>query len=337
LAVLAILGVLLALPSTVHAQLGVNTPEQRDRLTLALDDAMKIATGGPTRVTLAGGRGSLRIPEEMAFVDVADAGDLIAALNVEDPTDIIGVVFKPGSLNGSAVIRYVPAGHVRVEDVRRWTAADILLCIKETVEAGNPDRVRGGGKPMEARDWVIEPAYDPRYHSLFWSPLIVSRDTPRDTGSFTLYSLAVLGREGYFLIQYPSTMYRRDVAKEDLGELLDGLSFQPDLAYDAFQPGADKPAERGAERLFGVARLHAVPITTTKQGENIAGVQLAGGALVLGALVIGLGLLIKRYIRNRPRRGYERPVIVPNRYRSRRRRRTEDPDSSSSGRQKRSI
>jgi uncharacterized membrane-anchored protein len=318
---LAVLAVLVSLV-VAHAQLGVNTPEQRDRLSLALDNAIRGAVGGPIRVLLAGGRGTLQIPEEMAFVDTAGAAELIAALNVTDPSDIVGVIFKPGSVNGVAVIRYVPAGHVRAEDIRRWTAADILLSIKETVEAANPGRVRDGAEPLEVRDWVVEPAYDPRRHSMFWSPLIVTRDTPPNTGSFTIYSVAVLGREGYFLIQYASTMYRLDIARADIGDILNGLGFPPGHGYDDFQAGTDTPADHGVERMFGVSRLQAVPITTTQQGENIAVVQIAGGGLVVGALLIGLGLLIKRYIRNRPRRGYQRPVRVPNHYRSRRRRRT---------------
>src|SRR6202012_5868340 len=115
---------------------------------------------------------TVRLQGDLTIVPRQPASKLLIISGKTVPPDFQALLLGPEGMDAFGLIRYVPAGFVDSDAALAWTPEDFLSSLKDTVEHGNPDRVKRGLEALEARNWVQPPHYDPETHHLSWCALI---------------------------------------------------------------------------------------------------------------------------------------------------------------------
>ncbi|HXT81977.1 MAG TPA: DUF2167 domain-containing protein [Acetobacteraceae bacterium] len=285
---------LAAWPNVVSAQ-GFDpatgaTPQTRS----AVNDALHAATGAPAAVDLAG-EGRLRISGPELYVPPEQARQILAAMGLDIPPDLVGVVIGSAALDSIGVMRFVRTGFVKADDIDKWTADDLLASLRDATAETNVSRADHGLPTMVARRWLEPPTYDASAHQLVWAPMVVPAGAPSETVVSAVYSAAAFGRDGYFLIQFETTSAKWAERTKDAAAILNDLRFLPGKGYQDFTAN-DPVAAHGLERLLGVTRFRSKSFFAGFWQSDLTIPGIAGAGLVLGALLIWL----------RSRRSYRR-------------------------------
>lgn len=230
------------------------TPEQiQQELGESWQAAAKVAVRGPGKVPLRD-QGTFSVPEGSAFVPVVEATRIMRALGNTVGPEFLGLAV--GTDEGDrwiASLSYRPEGHVHDGDAKDWQPDELLESLKQGVEADNVDRKARGFPPLELRGWVEPPAYDEVQHRLVWSA--AAGDVGSSDEATVNYNTYLLGREGFYSLNFMIGTNEIEVQKPLARKLLEGLSFDVGKRYEDFNASTDKVAAFGLAALVGGAAV----------------------------------------------------------------------------------
>jgi uncharacterized membrane-anchored protein len=283
---------LVALPDKGSADDLLETPDQ------VVASAMRQSIGAPARADI-GNQATARLTEALFIVPREPAARLLTVSNRPVPPDFEALLIGAEGMEAPGFIRFVPAGFIDSDAALAWTADDMLVSLKDTVERGNPDRLKNKLQELEARRWVRPPRYDPESHQLAWAALIVPKSAPRESDGEVTYHALGFGREGYVEL----TVVTGEQKAQEIGLMEDtfliGLNFRPGKAYGDELP-ADRRAPAGLAGAMGLDSLHKAEVRASLlAGDTV--VPVAGGIVAaIGAL--SLFIHIERHRRRNARR-----------------------------------
>jgi uncharacterized membrane-anchored protein len=277
---------------------GPPTEEQRAaEVKAAVDAAMKAAIAGPKEVPLID-QGSFSVPEGFIFVPKAEGTRLMRAWgNVVGANTFLGLVAGNGDADRwIAELSFIKEGYVKDEEARNWDAEELLESLKQGTEEANADRRERGFPEIEVIGWVEKPAYDPTTHRLVWSASSRRKGAAPDAVQTVNYNTYLLGREGYFGLDFITGADRIEAEKPVARDLLAHLSFAQGKRYEEFSSDAgDKVATYGIAALIG-------GIAAKKLGLLALGFAFVLKFAKLFALgAVGVVAFVARFFRRKPR------------------------------------
>jgi uncharacterized membrane-anchored protein len=283
---------MVALPDKGSADDLLETPDQ------VVASAMRQSIGAPARADI-GDQATARLTETLFIVPREPAAKLLTVSNRPVPPDLEGLLIGPEGMEAPGFIRFVPAGFIDSDAALAWTADDMLVSLKDTVERGNPDRLKNKLRELEARRWVQPPRYDPETHQLVWAALIVPKSAPRESDGEVTYHALGFGREGYVELTVATSEQKAQVIGPMEDRFLAGLNFLPGKAYSDELP-TDRRAPAGLAGAMGLDSLHKAEVRASLlAGDTV--VPVAGGIVAaIGAL--SLFIHIERHRRRNARR-----------------------------------
>ena len=148
-----------------------------------------------------------------------------------------------------------------------------------------------GFQELEITGWIERPAYSSQTHQFIWSAGL--RNKGEAGGAQTVnYNTFLLGREGYFSLNFVTGANLIETEKPIARSLLAAMHFTTGKRYDDFNASTDKVAAYGLAALVGGAVLKKAGIlaVVTAFVAKFAKVFLVLG----GVLVVGIFNLLRR-------------------------------------------
>ena len=284
---------LAAPPDKGSAAAMLETPDQ------VFSSVLLQSIGAPARADIDD-QATVRLADGLTLVPREPASRLLTVLDKPVPPDFAALLFGSEGMEAPGLIRYVPAGFVDSDAALAWTTDDLLSSLKDTVERGNPDRVKKNLNERGARRWIKPPHYNPESHQLSWAALILPKSAPRESDGEITYHAIGFGREGYVELTVVTSMQTAETIGHMADDFLAGLNFRPGKAYGDALP-TDKLATGGLAKVMEMDSLHKAETDSSFWGSDTV-VPVAGGIVAtIGAL--SLFIYIQRHLRRESRRG----------------------------------
>jgi len=275
-----------------------NAPGVPDTPAQVFADAMRQSIGGPARADL-GPEATVRLDEGQLVVPRDPAIRLLKVSNKNFPPDLLALLMTSQGLEAPGYVRFVASGYVDSDAALAWTADDFLDSLRDTVEAGNAERVKKGQEPREARRWVHAPHYNAEAHTLTWAALIIPKSAPRESdGEIIFYGLA-FGRDGYLQLAISSSVEQAEETGAIVDAFLRGVAFRPGKTYIEYQTG-DPRSSTGLAGAMGIDKLHKARDQSSLFSSDVLIPTV--GALVATIGAISLFFYVQRHLRRRARR-----------------------------------
>jgi uncharacterized membrane-anchored protein len=276
------------------------TPEQQRAAEerAAMGAAVQARLAGPREVSL-GDQGSFAVPAGFFFIPKPQGMRLMRAWgNVINPDTFLGLVSGSRNEDGwIAEISFIKEGYVKDDDAKNWNADDLLANIKEGTQNANDDRIARGFPEVEVLGWVESPAYDAATHRLVWSLSSKRKNAPDGAPRTVNYNTYLLGRDGYFTLDFITGSDRIEAEKATARTLLANLSFASGKRYDDFNGSTDKIAAYGIAALVG-------GLVAKKLGLlALAGVFVLKFAKIFALAAAGVFAGVTKWFRRRPSSG----------------------------------
>jgi uncharacterized membrane-anchored protein len=276
------------------------TPEQRRQAEerAAEQAAMQAKIVGPREISL-GDQGSFAVPKGFYFIPKAEGMRLMRAWgNVIDPDVFLGLAFSSRNEDQwTAEISFVKEGYVKDDDAKNWNADDLLTNLKEGTQSANDDRIARGFPELEVLGWVERPAYDATTHRLVWSLSLKEKNASASEPRTVNYNTYLLGRDGYFALNFITGSDRIEAEKETARTLLSNLSFASGKRYEDFNTSTDKIAAYGIAALVGglvAKKLGLLALAALFVVKFVKVIALGAAAVMAG---------IAKWFRRRPSSG----------------------------------
>ncbi|MBC6491131.1 DUF2167 domain-containing protein [Flavihumibacter stibioxidans] len=256
----------------------------------SLENKIKYHTGN---ITLAGGKFTLRVPDEFLFIDANQSRYILEELwgNLPDP-EVDGMIvrkgFQPSRLinDYSFVIGYSDIGHVSSQKVTELNHDKLLAQLKENMDRSNESRINMGLNTMSVTGWVIVPYFDQYKKALYWATRINANGTEEEILN---YNLRLMGKTGVIKINAVATLDQLPDIKKTLPLIIAQTRFTAAEAFDAYKEGEDR------ESHYDMASLIAGKPPTDRFGKLDISWQLV-------FLVAGLSFLTYRVFSNLKRK-----------------------------------
>jgi uncharacterized membrane-anchored protein len=217
---------------------------------------------------------------------------------VVDTETFLGLVASPRDEDQwIAEISFIKEGYVKDDDAKNWNADELLANLKEGTENANEDRRSRGFSEIEVVGWVEAPTYDAATHRLVWSLSSKLKNAPDDLARTVNYNTYLLGREGYFSLDFITNMDRIEAEKATARDLLAHLSFGPGKRYEEFDGSTDKIAAYGLAALVGGLAAKKLGLLA------LAGVFVLKFAKVIALAAVGATAVVAKFFRGRSRGG----------------------------------
>ena len=270
-----------------------DTPEQ------TYSAALRASIGAPFRADLSD-QATERLADGTLFVPHDPAIKLLAMATKPVPPNFIALLLGPDGIEAPGFIRFVPAGFIDSDAALAWTADDFLFSLKETIESGNPDRLKNNLQEREARRWVRPPRYNPETHQLSWAAMVLPKSAPRESDGEVTFHAVGFGREGIVEHSIATSEQKAEATGRLIDSFLGGLNFVAGKAYHDAQSG-DRRAAGGVAEAMGLLSLRKAEQSSTLFGADPI-VPIAGGIVAaIGAL--SLFVYIAKNMRREARRG----------------------------------
>jgi uncharacterized membrane-anchored protein len=231
-----------------------STEEQREaEAQAAWDAAFGAAVPAPQQVALLD-QGSFSVPEGYFFIPKAEGTRLMRAWgNMANGKTFQGLIAgRRAEDQWIAEIAFIKEGYVKDDEAKNWDADNLLTNLKEGTEEANADRRERGFPEIEVIGWVEKPAYDAATHRLVWSASSRRKDAAPGAPQTVNYNTYLLGREGYFALDFITGADRIEAEKPIARDLLAHLAFVQGKRYEDFSTDAgDKVATYGIAALVG--------------------------------------------------------------------------------------
>jgi uncharacterized membrane-anchored protein len=261
------------------------TAELERKLDAAWAAAAKVAKGAPATLRL-NEQGSFTVPEGAAFVPLPEAAEVMRAMGNRAGDNFVGLIAGTApDDHWLAAVAFIKEGYIRDDDAKEWNAEDLLQHLKDGTEAANQDRRARGFPALEIIGWIEKPAYDPGNHRLVWSISARSENAPPDAPRTVNYNTYLLGREGFFSLNFITGDRLIEAQKPIARGLLAGLAFDDGKRYQDFDTSTDKVAAYGLAALVGGAVLKKVGFFAVAVAF-LAKFAKLGAVLAIGAVAV---------------------------------------------------
>lgn len=234
-------------------------------------------------ISLAGGKATLHVPEEFAYIPASDSNRVLVAWGNPPGGGGLGMLIPmavgPMDPEGwGAIITFEDDGHIDDEDAAEIDYDDMLKSMKEATEDNNKDLKSQGYEPIHIEGWAESPHYDAASKKLYWAKILRA-----DSGGRSLnYDIRVLGRSGLLAISAVAPVEMMESIKVDMEQVVAMAEFNDGHRYADFDPDTDKMA------AYGVGALVAGGLAAkTGLFKGLFALLLAGKKLV----VVGLAAL----------------------------------------------
>ena len=182
-------------------------------------------------ISLGDNLATLQVPAGYKYVDAEAAEMILTELWGNPPsTDLsLGMLFPlesgPNDLNGYVInITYADEGHVDDDDAKDIDYDELLTSLKEgTIEESEAREAQGYGT-VKMIGWGSAPFYDAATKKLHWAMELNFDDSEFNTLN---YSIRVLGREGYLILNAIGDMQLLPEIKNNIDGILAGVEFDP--------------------------------------------------------------------------------------------------------------
>ena len=258
--------------------------QRRAEARAAWNAAVAAGAIGPQDVALVD-QGTFSVPEGIFFIPKREGARLMRALgNTVNGDVFLGLVAT--RRNGErwiAELDFVKDGYIRDGEARNWEPDALLANLKEGTERDNADRRERGFPEMEIVGWIEKPSYDAATHRLVWSLSLKAKNAAPGQDATVNYNTYLLGREGYFALDFVTDAARVEAEKPIARDLLAHLSFSPGKRYEDFNEDAgDKVATYGIAALVGGIAAKKLGLLALLAAFAIKFVKL----IALGAIAI---------------------------------------------------
>lgn len=226
------------------------TAEQREAAyKSAVEAAGKAAIAGPGDQAMLD-QANFSIEKGLVFIPKEEGTALMRALGNGVTPNFVGLISEPQS-NWLATVNFIKDGFVKDGDSKEWNADDLLESLKKSNDQANEDRRKRGFDTLDVLGWIEPPAYDADTHRLVWSIAVRRHNAAQGSGETVNYNTYLLGREGYFSIDFLTSRATIEARKPIARQLLADLSFVPGKRYEDFSATTDKVAAYGLAALIG--------------------------------------------------------------------------------------
>lgn len=260
----------------------------------AWDAAIKAAVAGPTSIKL-GDQGTLQVPKGAYFIPKSEANRVLRSMGNSDDDNRFGMV--AGAYKKKiwfAPITFIDEGYVKDDDAKSWNADDLLQKLHDGTDAQNKDRSARGFPTVQLLGWIEEPRYDAAAHRLVWSTDTVQEGDGAADHTVN-YNTYVLGREGYFSLDFVTSKSLIEEEKPIAAMILAGISFGQGKRYEDFDASTDKIAAYGLAALVGGVVLKKAGLLALG-----AAVVVKFAKLILIA-VLGAFAAVRRFFQRKPK------------------------------------
>lgn len=208
----------------------------------SLENSLQYQTG---IISLSAGNASLRVPAGFRFLDPQQARFVLTNLWGNPPdSSIIGLlvpadrgVLSPDSW--AFTISYDEMGYVNDDDAADINYDQLLADQQKEVRDANNARVANGFESVEFVNWAAAPFYDRQRKTLHWAKeLRFGKDSLHTLN----YNIRVLGRRGIYLLNAVAGMNELPVVKQQVGNVVGSIAFQPGSRYEDYDDGVDNVA-----------------------------------------------------------------------------------------------
>lgn len=236
----------------------------------------------------------LQVPIGYKYVDAETAEMILTELWGNPPaSDLpLGMLFPedsgPNDLEGYVInISYADEGHVDDDDAKDIDYDDLLETLIEDTQAESNAREAEGYGTVSLVGWGNPPYYDAASKKLHWA-----MELNFDNAEFNTlnYSIRVLGREGYLILNAIGDMQLLPEIKSNIDGILSGVEFQEGQRYTDYRPGVDRVA------AYGVGGLIAGKVLAKTGILAAIGVFLLKAWKLIVLAVVGLFAGFKRFL-----------------------------------------
>lgn len=196
----------------------------------------------------------LQVPVGFKYVNPADAEMILTDIWGNPPSSepSLGMLFPlEGGLNdlgGYGInITYADEGHVADDDAKDIDYDELLESLIEDTAAESEYREEQGYGTVRMVGWGSPPFYDEATKKLHWAMELNFDEMETNTLN---YSIRVLGREGYLVLNAIGEMELLPEIKENINGILAGVEFEPGQRYTDYRPGVDRLAAYGIGGLI---------------------------------------------------------------------------------------
>jgi len=205
-------------------------------------------------VNVSDGLATLKLPNELRFLNGHDAGIVLVQLWGNPPqSDPLGMIV-PKDCNlladcWAVVITYEEEGYVKDDDAEKINYDELLTQMQKDVRDANPERQKQGYPKVELVGWAAPPRYDRANHKLYWAKSLKFGEAAENTLN---YNIRVLGRRGVLVLNAVAEMSQLKEIESQMPKILSAVEFNQGSRYADFNAAAgDKVA------VYGLAALVA--------------------------------------------------------------------------------
>jgi uncharacterized membrane-anchored protein len=247
----AVLLLILTLAGAARADQAPDAASREQEAKAAWQAAGAVAVKGQATVDLRD-QGKFALPDQVAWIPNPEATRLMRAMGNVVGSSFIGlaVAEKPDE-HWFATVSFIGEGYIKDDDARNWKVDELLDSVKKDTEAANDDRRDRGFTALVIDGWIEKPSYDQTRHTLVWSVGAHDEGDADHAGQGVNYNTYLLGRDGYFSLDFVTDAAAIAAQKPIATSLLDGLGFVAGKRYTDYTAGTDRVAEYGLAALVG--------------------------------------------------------------------------------------
>jgi uncharacterized membrane-anchored protein len=253
-------------------------------------------------IAVAQGKVTLNVPETHYFLGPEDARRVIVELwgNPPETGNVEGMIFprdgNPAAGSWGAVVEYSADGYVSDSDANSTDYDQLLRDMQQEAESASESRRQNGFPTVTLVGWAERPHYDAATHKIYWGRQLRFGGEDGDTLN---YDIRILGREGYLMVSFISSMNELDSIRRSTPAVLSMAEFTSGNRYADFREGVDQRAAYGIGGLVAGGALAAVA-----QKTGLLAILLAFGkkfVVLIGVAIAGLVGAIRKFFSGRSR------------------------------------
>ncbi len=225
------------------------------------------------RVTVQGGIATIDLPSGWRYLQPQGARLITEQKwgNRPNPTTL-GLLLPPTDWGG-LIVSHDTRGYVLDDDADDIEPRAMLKTLRASVEAGNPARVRNGGRAVELLEWAQPPVFDPATRTLSWGRVLKVDGVQKPTLN---YDIRVLSAEGTLVLQAVADYDRRAQVIADAHAVLGRIALAPGFRYADHDPLRHRRAGHGVRALVATNAPAAVSLPRLLVKPTLVLAVLAG-------------------------------------------------------------
>jgi len=229
---------------------------------------------------------TLHLPAGYAWIPHDPAVAAMQAMGNSVGDEFLGLVVPTSEEQWIATVDFIKEGYIKDDDAAKWDVDELMDNLREGTKEGNKFREQQGVTPIEVSGWIQKPAYDKTTHQLVWSVGIKDEGAASQPDDGVNYNTYVLGRDGYFSLDFLSSQDQIEAQKPEAAAVLSAVDYTPGHRYGDFNSSTDKVAAYGLAALVGGVALKKVGLFAVLAAFLVKGFKLILVALVAGGAAV---------------------------------------------------